>query len=277
VWDEPPPSATGSSLTLATNPVQAAAPIVPVPLADGVAGSCLGGYQPCGASGFAAPVDPLYAHYSIDVECVASGRQCRDRIVAQISLVRGDGAVLLNLYVTPSVPVFSYMTPLTGLTRELLDERGVPLEEALAQLRIQLPRDAVLVGQGIANDVQWLGLVEGEDFGCMLDLAALWRVWNHNFQSWSIFSQEHLAKVLLGEDINGGAHNAVDDAVKAIKLWRLHGHLTQMGGNHAVEEAKARLLMVPVSPPFKKRHPVFEGVCMGDKRTCQCGAQFSFS
>jgi RNA exonuclease 4 len=214
--------------------------------------------------------------YSIDVECVASGYRHCDRTVAQISLVRGDGAVLLDLYVKPAVPVVSYITPLTGLTPELLESRGIPLEEALAELRRKLPRSATLVGQGIDNDVQWLGLVQGQDFESMVDLASLWCVWNRKFNSMSIFSQEHLAKVLLGEDINGGAHNAVDDAVKAIKLWKLHQQLMQRGGNKAVDEAKASLLSIPVSPPFKKRYPAFEGVCMGDKRACRCGAPFHF-
>eukprot|EP00929_Paragymnodinium_shiwhaense_P097957 TRINITY_DN59517_c0_g1_i1.p1 TRINITY_DN59517_c0_g1~~TRINITY_DN59517_c0_g1_i1.p1 ORF type:complete len:530 (-),score=95.03 TRINITY_DN59517_c0_g1_i1:193-1782(-) len=217
----------------------------------------------------------LLRHYSIDVECVASGRGHNDRVVAQISLVRGDGTVLLNLYVKPAVPVVSYITPLTGLTRELLEEQGMPFNDALVALRRALPRDAILVGQGIDNDVRWLGLVQGQDFAGLQDLAGLWRAWNKQFNSFSVYSQEHLAKVLLGEDINGGAHNAVDDAVKAIKLFRLHRQLSQLGPL-ALEEAKQRLMISPVTPPFKKRHPCFEGVCMGDKKTCCCGSPFYF-
>ena len=94
----------------------------------------------------------------------------------------------------------SYLTPLTGLTAELLTQHGVPLAQALATLRAALPRDAVLVGQNIGADVKWLGLREGEDFRGLVDLQGLWRCWNAQYKSWSVFNQEHLARVLLGVD-----------------------------------------------------------------------------
>ena len=94
----------------------------------------------------------------------------------------------------------SYLTPLTGLSAELLSQHGVPLPQALATLRAALPRDAVLVGQNIGADVKWLGLREGEDFRGLLDLQGLFRVFNTQYNSWSVFNQEHLARVLLGVD-----------------------------------------------------------------------------
>ena len=42
--------------------------------------------------------------------------------------------------------------------------RGQPLAAAIATLKQHLPRTAILVGQGIGKDVEWLGLVEGQDF-----------------------------------------------------------------------------------------------------------------
>lgn len=110
--------------------------------------------------------------------------------------------VVLNLYIKPATAIVSCLTPLTGcvmskmdqptanihatatctrstrsdrgyltspalhrrLTPELLDQRGVSLEEGLQTLRQYLPPDAVLVGQGINQDVQWLSLHEGRDY-----------------------------------------------------------------------------------------------------------------
>jgi hypothetical protein len=83
-----------------------------------------------------------------------------------------------DLYVVPDTPVVSYLTPLTGLTAELLAEKGVSLEEALATLKEKLPSTAVLAGQNIAKDVQWCKLKEGEDFASMIDLAGLLKVWD---------------------------------------------------------------------------------------------------
>ena len=99
--------------------------------------------------------------YSIDVECIASGVQHHDRATAQIALVGADCSVVLDLVIKPDGPVVSYLTPLTGLTKELVDEKGLPLADALAQLRKALPPAAVLVGQNILKDVEWLGLQQG--------------------------------------------------------------------------------------------------------------------
>lgn len=58
-----------------------------------------------------------------------------------------------------------------------------------------LPKTAILVGQNIQQDTSWLGLQEGVDFAGLRDLMGLYRVWNPKFNSVSIFSQDHLAKV----------------------------------------------------------------------------------
>ena len=165
------------------------------------------------------------------VECVATGVQHHDRAVAQISLVDSGCAEKLNLYVKPDVPVASYLSPLTGLTAEHLETHGVPLAQAIASLTASLPPNAVLVGQNILKDVEWLGLVEGkvharvhvhvhvlctcmcltraaccacagaQHFGSMIDLAALLRVWNPRFGSYTFFGQDHYAAVWLGVQV----------------------------------------------------------------------------
>ena len=106
--------------------------------------------------------------YSIDVECVASGVQHHDRTIGQIALVNDASEKVLNLYVRPDVAVASYITPLTGLTAELLQEQGTTLDVALKTLRAHLPANATLVGQNILKDVEWLGLVEGRDFAAQV-------------------------------------------------------------------------------------------------------------
>lgn len=176
----------------------------------------------------------------------------------------------------PAQPVVSYLTPLTGLTRAVVEQRGVPLERALAALRQALPATAVLVGQNIMQDVRWLGLVEGRDFASLVDLAGLFRVFNPKFNSFSLWSQDHLASVLLGWPAGEGvAHDAAGDAAKSMRLFALHAELKRRSigaGNGATrtawEEAEQALLESRPTSSFAKRHPVFEGVCMGGKKTC---------
>lgn len=94
------------------------------------------------------------------------------------------------------------------LTKQLLDQHGIPLEQAIAILRQHLPKYAILVGQNIAKDVQWLGLREGQDYAQLMDLTGLFRIWNPKFKSYSVFGQDHLAKLLLGWETSD-LHDAV--------------------------------------------------------------------
>lgn len=71
------------------------------------------------------PEGPIF---SIDVECVATDTTHNGRSVAQIALVDAEGRCVLNLYVTPPVPVVSHLEGLTGITAELLSERGRTME-----------------------------------------------------------------------------------------------------------------------------------------------------
>jgi len=211
--------------------------------------------------------------YAIDVECVATGVQHHDRAVAQIALVDSASKQLLNLYVRPDKPVASYLTPLTGLTAAHLDANGVPLASALATLRAHLPSNAVLVGQNIAKDVEWLGLVEGRDFGGMIDLAALLRVWNPKFGSYTYMAQDHYASIWLGVTrTEADAHDAVADAVLSMRLF---GAYTAVQHDAAAVSAYGeKVLATKPKPSFAKLHPEFEGCCMGNRQTCRCGAPF---
>lgn len=210
--------------------------------------------------------------YSIDVECVATGTDHNSRKVAQISLVDQYENVLLNLYVKPDVPVVSYLTPLTGLTQEMLEQHGQSQATAVELLKAALPKNATLVGHGIRNDVQWLGLQEGTDFASMLDLAGLYRVRNYVHNNWTIFSQDQLAKVLLNWDVEGHSHDAVGDAIKSMRLFKLY--LEFQSDAAKLQAAHQALLAAPLVPSFAKRFPQFEGVCMGNRKTCTCGGPF---
>ncbi|KAK9820244.1 hypothetical protein WJX72_007936 [[Myrmecia] bisecta] len=211
-------------------------------------------------------------YYSIDVEAVATATDHNSRAVAQISLVDQYERVLLNLYVKPDQPVVSYLTPLTGLTREIVESKGMSLGEAVQVLRQYLPRQGILVGQNIGKDVEWLQLKEGQDFQAMQDLTGLYRVWNPKYKTWSVFSQDHLARVLLGWDTNGASHDAVGDAIKSMRLFTLYNQL--QAHPESWKQAQEALLATEPEPSFAKRNPTFEGVCMGNRKTCQCGAPF---
>ena len=134
-------------------------------------------------------------------------------------------------------------------------------------------RTAILVGQNVSKDIEWLGLREGEDFKGVVDLCGVWRTWNPKFSTYSVFSQDHLVRRLLQGQLElNEKHCAEGDSVKSMKLFQLWREL-----HHAPEKLqreKDKLLEGTPEPSFAKRFPTFEGVCMGNRKTCTCGAPF---
>ena len=149
--------------------------------------------------------DPPF--FSIDVECVATGygscakgindgcgnegrnapdiplNQYNDRshrYPGRVAMVDTNGNILADILIRPphdGKGVVSYLTPLTGLTKEMcLGPDAKSLEEAVKTIKALLPKNAVVVGQAIDHDVEWLGLTPGgKDFDHMVDICEIFR------------------------------------------------------------------------------------------------------
>ena len=133
----------------------------------------------------------------VDVESVATGRRHDERGVAHVAVVDQDEHLLLKRKVRPSGKVENYLTPLTGLRPGDLDG-APPLEEVRREVVALLGPSMVLVGQGIANDIGWLDLVEGRDFAYSVNLAEVFKTYNPRYYCESYFSLQHEANMLLG-------------------------------------------------------------------------------
>ena len=60
----------------------------------------------------------------------------------------------------------------------------------------------------------------------LLDLAGIYRTWNKIYSNWSVFGQDHVARVLLNYP-EAQTHDAVGDALKSIRLYNLSKQLQQ--------------------------------------------------
>lgn len=119
-----------------------------------------------------------------------------------------------------------------------------------------------------------------------------------------MFGQDHVARMLLGWDDGEQSHDAVRDAQKSMRLFNLYNQYQQNSDQWKQaqvsfdESAPPLLLHVAVdisallpsadicssvqelllssapAPSFARRHPTFEGVCMGNRKSCTCGAPF---
>merc|ERR1719229_1561757 len=207
---------------------------------------------------------PVGPYYVLKVSCVATGVGADDRSVGHIALVDWLRQTKANVFVKPSDDIVSYLEPLTSLTPSLLDKYGYPLEKAVTIIRSELPSNAVLVGQNITMDLQWLGLRHGVDFNSFIDLRDLWRSWSEHYKSYTHYSLSHQAKCILGAPPMD-KHSASMDALTTMKL--LQYYLWCRKYSIPLLHSKVAVLgQTPITPSFAKRHPTFEGVTMQSKK-----------
>lgn len=57
-----------------------------------------------------------------------------------------------------------------------------------------------------------------------------------------------------------------------MRLFKLY--MSLQADPAAMEAARRKLLSRPPAPSFARLNPTFEGCCMGNRRTCKCGAPF---
>ena len=88
-----------------------------------------------------------------------------------------------------------------------------------------------------------------------------------------MFSLQHSAKVLVNV-VQDEPHSAASDAALSVRLYNLY--LAIKDDADKLKEAHWRLLNNPVDASFAKKNPTYDGVCMGQKKTCTCGAPFFF-
>ncbi len=134
--------------------------------------------------------------FSVDVECVATGRRHDDRDVCIVAVVDQNEKVLLKRMVKPEKPVVSYLTPLTGVRAGDLDHAS-ELAAVIAEVKALLGPNAVLVGQNVKSDIKWLKLQQGVDYQRTVELGEMFKAYNSRYGNFSFFSLAHEANTLL--------------------------------------------------------------------------------
>lgn len=228
--------------------------------------------------------------YSIDVECIATGvgYANRFRYPCRVALVEGENNILLDMVVRPKDvnAVVSYLTPLTGMTKDDCIIRGRSLEEVIQRVKELLPSNAILIGQAINHDITWLNLQKGKDFKDSFDISVMFRqalpdkrsiniIKNDSAKKglddseiealltpipiyYRIFSLRHTCIHLLNVDIQDGIHNPVKDAKYSLILFNKY-HRAAPSLLRAVRDTLNR---APLTPSFSSLNPVVDGVCM---------------
>jgi RNA exonuclease 4 len=127
--------------------------------------------------------------------------------------------------------------------------------DALAALRANIPPSAILVGQNILKDVQWLQLAEGVDYFSLVDISALFRVWSPTRGEYTTFSQDHCSKVWLGAP-ERAHHNAIEDACISMALFNTYRSV--QWDPVRLRQLQNATLAAPRIPGFSSRYPVVD-------------------
>ena len=121
-----------------------------------------------------------------------------DRSPCYVVVMDKDERVLLKKTIKVDKPIVSYLTPLTGIGPADL-RASESYEQVVREVKALLGRDAVLVGQSVKSDVQWMKLEQGKDYASTVELADLFRAYNPRYGNHSSFSLAHEANSLLAE------------------------------------------------------------------------------
>eukprot|EP00854_Cymbomonas_tetramitiformis_P000458 gene458-837_t len=164
----------------------------------------------------------------------------------------------------------SPLTAVTGMTREHI-AAGISLEDALAQVHLHRGPNINLVGQAIQNDIQWLGLRKGIDYGEAIDIAKSFRVYNPRYNDYSHFSLREEVFGLLGIRMSERYHSPVEDAKMSIRMYKDHAKCPTKA-----RQAKERLQQMRLAKMFPPKDPFLgniDGVCgfKFNRKKCFCG------
>jgi len=220
-----------------------------------------------------------WRYYSMDVEAVATGYGHSDRAPAWVSVVDEDGNVLLDERIR--VPhCVSALTQLTGLSTDEVRTSGGTFTEVRAKvIDILGGPDAVLVGQSIFGDVDWMKLEQGRDFGHTVDLLHCFKHYFRAATKWCYYSLAQEAWALLGIEMHGEneAHNPQQDAQISMRLFKLfhkHGEEGSPQEEDRLDKLRKRLKNLRMRKLFPPRPPKMiqiDGVCMVKNHQCICG------
>jgi len=155
---------------------------------------------------------------ALDCEMVGVGRDESRSILARVSIVDSDGAVLLDTFVRPTEFVTDFRTHITGITAATFKGANVKEEADVRQQVAEMIRDRIVVGHALHNDFEVLRLPH--PFELVRDTSTF-RPLRPPGRERKTPSLKVLTMHWLSETIHGAAHNSIEDARMALRLYKL--------------------------------------------------------
>ncbi|XP_055531761.1 RNA exonuclease 4 [Wyeomyia smithii] len=153
---------------------------------------------------------------ALDCEFVGTGSDGKEHMLARVSIVNERGEVILDTYVKPQKTVIDYRTEISGIRPELM-ESGKDFSSVRETVKILL-HGRILVGHALKNDLLVLNLRHPRH---MVRDTSRFHPIARRIRALGTPSLRNLSKLILGEEIQNGIHDSIEDASAAMKIYRI--------------------------------------------------------
>ncbi|KAH8307094.1 hypothetical protein KR044_004695, partial [Drosophila immigrans] len=153
-------------------------------------------------------------YLAMDCEMVGVGHNGQDAMLARVSIVNKVGEVLLDKHVKPRQPVIDYRTSVSGIRPEDI-EHGEDFKVVQAEV-VKLLQGKVLVGHALRNDLAVLGIKHPK---AHIRDTSVYKPLCKVVSNGHTPSLKRLTMAVLGQEIQTGEHNSVEDARAAMSIY----------------------------------------------------------
>lgn len=153
---------------------------------------------------------------ALDCEFVGIGPHGKEHMLARVSIVNERGEVILDTYVKPQKTVIDYRTDISGIRPELM-ESGQEYGAVRETVKLLL-HGRILVGHALKNDLLVLNLRHPRH---MIRDTSRFHPIARRIRSLGTPSLKNLSKLILGEEIQTGTHDSVQDASATMKIYQI--------------------------------------------------------
>lgn len=136
--------------------------------------------------------------------------------LARVSIVDENYESVYETLVRPTNKIVDYLTPWSGITKEMMENVTKTLEEVQEDVCNLLPSDAILVGQSLNCDLNAMKLMHPY----VIDTSVIFNLHGERNRKSKL---QTLAKTFLDEDIQKDqkGHSSIEDSQACLKLTKL--------------------------------------------------------